>query len=52
MEETKNWQGLSSKEVQERIEKGQVNVQERSASRTTGQILFENIFTLFKSERY
>lgn len=42
-----NLQGLTSKEVKDRVEKGWVNTQEKSASRTTKDILIENIFTLF-----
>lgn len=42
-----NLQGLTSKEVKDRVEKGLVNTQEKSASRTTKDILIENIFTLF-----
>ena len=42
-----NLQGLTSKEVEDRVEKGLVNTQEKSASRTTKDILIENIFTLF-----
>lgn len=47
MVQTTAVKGLSSKEVAERIERGQTNAQERSVSRTTKEILIENIFTLF-----
>lgn len=39
--------GLSTKEVQDRIEKGLTNTTQQSISRTKGQILKENICTLF-----
>ena len=39
--------GLTSRQVEERIAKGQKNALPASASKSTAQILKENIFTLF-----
>lgn len=39
--------GLSSKQVQERIDEGLVNGTSKSASKTYYQIFKENIWTLF-----
>lgn len=39
--------GLNDKEVQERIDKGQVNILPKTPSRTIAQIVKANVFTLF-----
>ena len=39
--------GLNDKEVQERVEKGQVNILPKTPSRTISQIIKANVFTLF-----
>ena len=39
--------GLTSKEVQERIQKGQQNIQVASSTRTIKQIIKDNVFTYF-----
>lgn len=41
--------GLTEREVQERIKKGQVNILPKSPSRTIGQIIRANLFTLFNA---
>ena len=42
-----NIKGLSEKEVQEQIEKGNINKSQESNLKTTKQIIFDNVFTLF-----
>lgn len=39
--------GLSDKEVQQRVDKGQVNILPKTPSRTISQIIKANVFTLF-----
>ena len=39
--------GLSDEEVQERIDRGQVNILPKTPSRTISQIIKANVFTLF-----
>lgn len=41
--------GLTEREVKERIKKGQVNILPKSPSRTIGQIIRANLFTLFNA---
>jgi cation-transporting ATPase E len=41
--------GLTEGEVQERIKKGQVNILPKAPSRTIGQIIKANLFTLFNA---
>ncbi|MDZ5001700.1 cation-translocating P-type ATPase, partial [Clostridium perfringens] len=41
--------GLTEGEVQERIKKGQVNILPKAPSRTIGQIIRANLFTLFNA---
>lgn len=41
--------GLTEREVQERIKKGQVNTLPKAPSRTIGQIIRANLFTLFNA---
>ncbi|HAK43431.1 MAG TPA: carbonate dehydratase [Clostridium sp.] len=41
--------GLTEEEVQERIKKGQVNILPKAPSRTIGQIIKANLFTLFNA---
>ena len=40
-------QGLSEKEIEERVREGLVNRVTETPAKTTGQIIFGNIFTLF-----
>lgn len=44
-----NEYGLSSKEVEERIERGEVNADAGIKTRSIGQIFYSNIFTLFNA---
>ena len=39
--------GLTDKEVQEQIEQGHINKAEQNNLKTTKQIIFDNVFTLF-----
>ena len=41
--------GLSDKEVQQRVDKGQVNILPKTPSRTISQIIKANVFTLFNA---
>ena len=43
----KNLEGLTDKEVQEQIELGNINRSQESKLKTTKQIIFDNVFTLF-----
>ena len=43
----KNIEGLTDKEVQEQIELGNINKSQESKLKTTKQIIFDNVFTLF-----
>ena len=43
----KNIKGLTDKEVQEQIELGNINKSQESKLKTTKQIIFDNVFTLF-----
>lgn len=47
MKQEFNVTGLCEQEVQERIQKGLVNHEQKSMTKSTSQILKENIFTLF-----
>ena len=40
-------QGLSTQEVQERIEKGQINISQDNISKTKKQIILEHTLTYF-----
>lgn len=42
-----NLEGLTDKEVQEQIELGNINKSQESKLKTTKQIIFDNVFTLF-----
>ena len=43
----KNIKGLTDKEVQEQIELGNINKSQESKLKTTKQIIYDNVFTLF-----
>ena len=43
----KNIKGLTDKEVQEQIEQGNINKSQESKLKTTKQIIYDNVFTLF-----
>ena len=43
----KNIEGLTDKEVQEQIELGNINKSQESKLKTTKQIIYDNVFTLF-----
>ena len=43
----KNVEGLTDKEVQEQIELGNINKSQESKLKTTKQIIYDNVFTLF-----
>ena len=47
LEMDKNIKGLTDKEVQEQIELGNINKSQESKLKTTKQIIYDNVFTLF-----